>query len=201
MNASPTILLILILVLVIWYLHILYDNESEYIVSSIDNKKYLIRNLMPNEAKNIETANTLAIINQKVLSLIAAISGPKELFFIKHLRENFGDGNRVSEAAIDHSQTSYTINKQSIHLCLRSRDQHQKLYDINDLMYVVIHELAHMCNYTEKGEPIQGHGPEFKLKFRFLINEAIKIGIYQYHDYNNSPKYYCGMKITSNILD
>jgi hypothetical protein len=201
MNTNNILFSLLLIVSIILLIKLFINyNESEYITSSVDNKKYLIRNLHTSDKKNIETANTLAIINQKVTLLINTLSTHNELYFIKHLRENF-NGNAVSEAAIDHSQTSYTINKQSIHLCLRSRDHKQALYDINDLMYVVIHELGHMCNYTEKGEPIQGHGPEFKIKFRFLINEALKLGIYEYHDYSKSPKHYCGMKITSNIID
>ena len=201
MKTNNILLSVLLVVSIILLLKLLtsYD-ESEYITSSIDNKKYLIRNLHTNERKNIETANTLAIVNQKVTLLIQELTGPNELYFVKYLRENF-KGNPISEAALDHNQTSYTINKQAIHLCLRSRDHRQELYDINDIMYVVLHELGHMCNYSKDGEPIQGHGPEFKMKFRFLVNEAIKLGLYTYHDYTNNPKHYCGMKITSNIID
>ena len=56
-------------------------------------------------------------------------------------------------------------------------------------------------NYTEKGTPIQGHGPEFKMKFKYLADQAIKQKFLVYHDYAESPKKYCGMTITSHIMN
>jgi hypothetical protein len=87
-----------------------------------------------------------------------------------------------------------------MHVCLRTRDQDEKLYNINLLMYVILHELAHLCNYDESGNPIQGHGKEFKDNFYLFIVEAIKIGIYTYIDYTEKPEEYCGIMVSSTIL-
>jgi hypothetical protein len=87
-----------------------------------------------------------------------------------------------------------------MHVCLRTRDQDEKLYNINLLMYVILHELAHLCNYDESGNPIQGHGKEFKENFYLFIVEAIKIGIYTYTDYTEKPEEYCGIMVSSTIL-
>jgi predicted SprT family Zn-dependent metalloprotease len=71
---------------------------------------------------------------------------------------------------------------------------------MNLLIFVVLHELAHLCNYDKYGNPIIGHGFEFKHIFKFLVEEAIKIGIYTYTDYSKTNKEYCGIKITTNIF-
>lgn len=192
---------ILTIVCIVILVKLIIDySESEYVTSTVNGKKYLVRNLDQDHSHNLETANTLAILNERCQLLIDTLSGPNEMYFVSFLRRNY-KGNPISEAAIDHNQTSFTINKQNIHICIRSRDHKRQVYDINDLMYVVLHELGHMCNYTKNGDPIEGHGPEFKIKFRFLVNEAIKMNLYKYHDYTNNPKNYCGMKITSNIID
>lgn len=176
-----------------------YD-DSVYIKSSIDQREYIIRNKYHSRHLEQETADTLAEINVRIQKLINGMSHSKEHHYVEHLRNNYSS-MAISEAVIDDNFTTYTINKKHIHICLRSRDQHKRLYDINDLMYVTIHELAHMCNYTEDDQPINGHGKEFQQKFRDLIQESIKLGIYHYYDYNDRPKEYCGMKITSHILD
>ena len=67
-------------------------------------------------------------------------------------------------------------------------------------MYVVLHELSHLCNYDKSGNPIQGHGREFKYIFKFLVEESIKIDIYQHTNYAVQPKEYCGIIISSSIL-
>ena len=67
-------------------------------------------------------------------------------------------------------------------------------------MYVILHELAHMCNYDSRGVPIQGHGDEFKRIFRILVQESIDLNIYTYTDYRANPIEYCGMQLNSSIL-
>lgn len=65
---------------------------------------------------------------------------------------------------------SYTINKTKIYMCLRNQDN--EYYSINMLMYVAIHELAHViCDEV-------GHTPKFHKIFSELIDKAIMLGIY-----------------------
>ena len=59
--------------------------------------------------------------------------------------------------------SAYTENKAAITLCLK--DPHTGThYDMNTIMYVALHELAHMIT------PQQGHGAEFKKNFADLLN-------------------------------
>jgi hypothetical protein len=65
---------------------------------------------------------------------------------------------------------SYTINKKKIYLCLR--DEKNEYYNENMLMYVAIHELAHvLCDEI-------GHTDKFHRIFKQLLYKAQKMGIY-----------------------
>lgn len=65
---------------------------------------------------------------------------------------------------------SYTINKKRIHLCLT--DEKGDYYDKNMLIYVTLHELAHvMCKEV-------GHTREFYRVFDTVLDRAEACGIY-----------------------
>lgn len=194
----------LILIFTVFYL---YQNFSEitYVKSDIDNKVYMIRRGNNKSQKFLnDSANTLAQINKNIEELIKYVdtnynSDVTKNYFIKRLKQNYNP-YIISEAAIDPRYTTYTIDKEDIHVCLRTRDQNENIYDINTLMYVLLHELSHLCNYSPEGYPIEGHGPEFRQVFKFLTENAIKIGVYKYVDYNDKPQEYCGLLIMTSIL-
>lgn len=180
-------------------------NESLYIESDIDNMSYLIRRgHIKSNGYLKESANALGEINSRIVKLIDHLENKygtdiNKSYYIDKLKSNY-NYNILSEAAIDNRYTTYTIDKKDMHICLRTRDQNEKLYNTNLLMYVVLHELAHLCNYNRLGQAIEGHGNEFKEIFKILVSEAINIGIYTYDNYAESPQEYCGIFITTNIL-
>ena len=59
-------------------------------------------------------------------------------------------------------------------------------------MFVALHELSHIATKSI------GHTTEFWNNFKFLLQEAVKIKIYEPVNYKKKPKNYCGMKITDN---
>lgn len=189
-------LVIFVLIFIILFgLHYYYNLETKWIRSNIDNRMYLIKsnNITPSEY--IENANTLAEINKRVEILIENVNDryPK-------LKELYSP-DKLSEAAIDNRFTTFTVNKKDIHVCLRTRNHSKQLYDINRLMYVVLHELAHMANWnSETGEPIIGHGIEFIEIFKDLVKISIKLRLYEYEDYSKTPVEYCGIMIHSNVI-
>ncbi len=202
-----TLIIILGIILMLYFTyHMMYTyGEIQYIKSDIDNQVYLIRR---GNIKNIEflkeSANKLALINKNIGILIEHLNknypGNKDkLYFVPKLNENY-NSNIISEAPIDPRYTTYTINKSDIHICLRTRDNFERLYDINILMYVMLHELAHLCNFDFQGRPILGHGLEFQYIFKCLVEEAIKLNIYSYQNYENEPEEYCGMMISTSII-
>jgi hypothetical protein len=205
MNFS-TLIFIIFLILIIFYLLFLNKKNEEW-VKGFDNNYYLLRNITWEnpEVQSVfksQTADTLAKINKNIIRLLDHLNTKyTNVSWIKRLNNNYKrNGNSLSEASVEDGFTSYTIDKEYMHICLRTRDSAEKLYDLNTLMYVIIHELAHMGNYDSRGNPIEGHGIEFVEKFRFLLKESINLGIYNYEDYSKKPKEYCGITINNNVL-
>ena len=65
---------------------------------------------------------------------------------------------------------SYTVNKKHMHLCLKNEDGNY--FNKNMLMYVALHELAHV-----KCKSI-GHTDEWHAIFEQLLDKASKMGVY-----------------------
>ncbi|MEM3062229.1 MAG: hypothetical protein QW303_01595 [Nitrososphaerota archaeon] len=114
---------------------------------------------------------------------------------IMQLIENYNNGNlyELSPHNIGGS-TAYTEEKRILVLCLRSKEPGNPLHDINTMMFVVLHELAHMMNNT------WGHNQKFWILFRFLLENAVEIELYKPIDYSRFPTVYCGLKLTYNPL-
>ena len=66
---------------------------------------------------------------------------------------------------------SYTINKEKIYICLK--DENEQYYPTNMLIYVTLHELAHLINKDDVG-----HTEKFHKIFDELLDEAYNMGIY-----------------------
>lgn len=95
---------------------------------------------------------------------------------------------KVKNTIFHKGQKSYTINKKHVYMCLRDENDHY--YDKNTLIYVALHELAHvLCNDV-------GHTENFKNIFSELLHRASDMGIYdfktpivpKYCEYNDKPK-------------
>ena len=200
-----TILLGSILLAYLVYIIIYTYSEVKYVTSDIDGKTYMIRRGGDHtDSFYKESANTLAMINKRMEKLInnlenTYINDSSKNYFIKKLKQNYNP-YMISEAAIDPRYTTYTVDKQNMHICLRTRDVKEKVYDMNTLMYVVLHESAHLANFSPDGYPIIGHGNEFKMIFKFLVESSIKLNLYNYIDYTNQPQEYCGLKIITQIV-
>lgn len=108
--------------------------------------------------------------------------------FIKELKELLSPLDpRFRTTTIKCGNRSYTENKKIIVLCLRDKDG--KLYDRNTIIYVAIHEFAHLIQ--EKYDP--DHGPEYQRIFDTLLTRAANLGIYNPHK-PLSP-HYCSIDI------
>jgi len=116
--------------------------------------------------------------------------------YIELLRKNFTHSRtKIYETDFNSSYTSYAVNKgEELAFCLRCKPSGE-LHDMNLLMYVAVHEMAHTAC------PENGHTPLFNDIFRFMLEESVKIGLYRYDDYSRYPVVYCGMKLYTNILN
>jgi len=96
--------------------------------------------------------------------------------FIQNKKEWTGEltplnkGNILDHISIYKGDKSYTLNKEKVYLCLT--DENGKYYSKNTLMYVLLHELAHVLSDSI------GHTGEFHTTFEQLQDEATKAGIY-----------------------
>jgi len=113
---------------------------------------------------------------------------------VKVLIQRFNPNN-MCENDLDADSTSYSENKgEKIVVCLRDKAPPHKLVDVNTVMFVVLHEMAHlMCTSI-------GHTPEFWTNFKRILQDAVACGIYQATNYAHSPVSYCGMRITDSPI-
>jgi hypothetical protein len=166
-----------------------YNSNLETVKSNIDNREYTVQT----KADAQEAADLIAVIRQKLILLVNHLikSNPGDSR-TELLKENFNP-DKLKEGIDNPEYTSYSINKgEQIILCLRNKD---KLMDINTMMFVVLHELAHLAT-----ESI-GHTPEFWENFKWILEESINIGIYVKQEFKKEPVEYCGMKISSSPLE
>jgi hypothetical protein len=125
------------------------------------------------------------------------VKNTPEYVFVDHILRDFNyeviHEHRPSQKG---KNVAYSWAKgKLIMLCLRDIDNPAQIVDINTLMFVVLHEVAHIANYAE-----WNHKPQFWSIFKFLLNEAVVSGIYKPVDYARNPVDYCGFNINHNPI-
>jgi hypothetical protein len=175
----------------IYYVYNYYlDAGLVRVKSKVDNEEYIVQI----KEDSVEAADLIAKIREKLVILSEHL---EKSFGVSDkrvalLKKNFRP-DKLKEGVSTPGYTSYSINKgEQIVLCLRNND---KLVDINTMLFVVLHEFAHLAT-----ESI-GHTEEFWDNFRWILEEAINIGIYVKQDFKVKSVEYCGMTITSSPLD
>lgn len=159
------------------------------IVSDVDGKKYCVRE----RAKMTLAADLLASTTKKMRRLVKYM-GEKypSRKNVKLLVNNFNP-QKVKEILPTSQYTAYSENKgEKLAFCTTKTKKGDRLIDRNTLMFVALHELSHIAT-----ESI-GHTKEFWANFKFIIENAKKIGIYNPENYKSNPKMYCGLTITDN---
>lgn len=192
MTGIGTILTVICLILLLVLVYVL-SQKTVKINSSLDNTEYFV--LKDEKEMMTEASNTLSIIHSRIATLVRYLKEHDASHNVVDALESKYVRGVISEAVIQAGSTSYTIDKTSIHVCLRSRDDERQIYDINTLMYVVLHEMSHLVSTSV------GHNQEFKKIFRYLVSNAIKANVYTYVDYSKNNVHYCGMNLTTNILN
>ena len=196
MKESILIIMFMSIILVFICLH---SSEVSYQESFVDNDQYLVRNLDDKE----DAANMLAEMKKKLYTLSTFIeekckkSKEKNIQFIKPYNETIlrkFNNIIIRESSENNKFTSYSVNKgEEIVFCIRSKED-DKIHDINELMYVAIHEIAHV------GCPEIGHTPLFLEINKILLEQAIECNVYKYKNYNLYPENYCGIQLSTNII-
>jgi hypothetical protein len=185
------LIIIFVTIIGIYYIYNYYTNIGLIKVrSKIDEKEYTVQV----KEDSIEAANLIAKIREKLVILMEHLEKSFSLNDdrVRLLKKNFRP-DRLKEGVDTPGYTSYSINKgEQIVLCLRSND---KLVDLNTMLFVVLHEFAHLST-----ESI-GHTEEFWDNFKWILEESINIGIYTKQEFKVKNVEYCGMTITSSPIE
>ncbi len=141
---------------------------------------------------DLQAANMLAKLNANLTAIITHVYAlyPKDKDIIT-LFDRYKPES-LEEGAFDTDNTSYSINKgERIVVCLRQSNG--DFVDMNTLMYVAIHELAHVMT------PTVGHDKSFWANMQRLVKHATDTKSYEYVNYSQKPAKYCGINITSSV--
>jgi len=161
------------------------------IVSNVDGNTYCVRE----RAKLQLAADLLAKVTGKLKKLVKFIGVEyPDQKNVKRCVKNFNP-KVIKETLPTSSYTAYSENKgEKLAFCTNTTKDGDKLIDENTLTFVAIHELGHLMTKSV------GHTEEFWKNFKFLLQNAKKIGIYNPVDYKTKPVGYCGMTISDNPL-
>jgi hypothetical protein len=170
-----------------------YDSDMfqlKCIVSTVDGDKYCVR-----ERDNVQSAvDLLAKTTEKMVSLVEYLkkNDPDDVR-VKRLAKNF-NSSKIVETLPTSEFTAYSENKgRKIALCLnQKKENNNHLIDEHTLMFVAIHEMAHVSSKSI------GHDKEFWENFKYLLVKADEANIHKPIDYQKNNAEYCGMTITDN---
>lgn len=163
-----------------------YDNKdnARHILQTIDRNLLILINKFNYKYSNIDSLN-------------ASDKKKKLLKFIKHKLNRTYKSSSLQEnfPKVAGKEVSYNVDKGNvISLCLRHYDNPEKFHDMNDLLFVAIHEVAHSCNES------YGHDTKFWKVFRILLEVAVENNLYKNINYQSMNKIYCSMSISYNPL-
>lgn len=160
------------------------------VVSKVDGQTYKVRDMHDKE----KAADLMATLRIKLVKLCNAMEKKyPDKPQVKQMVQNFrADPSRFIEATPESEHTSSTVNKgEIINMCLRQRDgPDESLVDENVMMFVALHEFAHVCTDSV------GHDSTFWNNFGWLLKEAEGLNLYRYTDFSAHPVSYCGVYIT-----
>jgi len=182
------IILVVSVLLIIGYLK--FGATALTFTKASDEKFHLVRDLPDKD----QAAEMLAEIKRRLGLLIDyCVNNFPQNPDVQLMKQRFKTQN-IQETDSGDSGTSYTIDKgKELHLCLRNKED-TRLHQINILLFVAIHELAHIQSTSF------GHNGEFGKNFVFLLKQATKIGIYKAIDYSKNPVKFCGIEVNASPI-
>jgi len=192
MNREDVLGYTIIILIIGIVLKIYFESDAfnlKCIISDVDGNKYCVR-----ERNKISlVVDLLARVTEKLKKLVEHMGNKyPNRKNIKQLVENFNP-TKIKEILPTSKYTAYSENKgEKLAFCVTKTKNGNNLIDENTLTFVAIHELAHICTISI------GHKDEYWNNFKFLLENAVKLNIYEPEDYKKKPREYCSMKITDN---
>ena len=189
-------ILVFILVLLIIYL-IFSIRNAGLVTAEFDGQIYMVQehaDKMKAVDLLIRLKKDLSIIAQKGLDRAQKENNSAYVEYISTIVSKLNTVY-IREVEKDSPYTSYSVNKgEELVFCLRNK-QSFEFYDYNKVLYVAVHEIAHI------GCPEVGHTKLFFELNKYLLETAKNEKMYDYVDYNNVPAEYCGIEINTNVLN
>ena len=188
-------LTILLLCIIVIFIYINFIRKSLYldkIESSVNGKKYYVRNLPDKK----EAADKLSNIGISLQSLIDSLDekDKERGEDILRLKKSF-NSDYITENIPGSMYVAYSVNKgEELSICIREKDT-EKFIDNNTIIFVAVHELAHIM--TDE----LGHTELFWDNMKYLLEKSSLVSIYKKIDYSKYPVMYCGMEIDSTPLN
>jgi len=204
-------LFIVLILFSLFYLFLEYKSSKVKFQTADSGNTYLVRQC----SSSLEAANLLDALSINGKKLVDHLNDKindssythnkeytKFKHFIKRLTDNY-DANTISESSPSNEYTSYTINKgKKIVFCIRHKPPTGDnpsvfgcgdLVETNVMMFVFLHELAHL------GTCSIGHPPDFWCNMAFLLKVGAHMEppIYTHLDIDASTIPYCGINITN----
>jgi len=174
----------------------MYTKSATYnlkcIESTIDGNEYCVR-----RRGHIQSAaDLLAEVSSRMSTLVGHMKRTyPDRDNVYRLTSNYNPAY-IKETLPTSELTAYSENKgESLAFCLNVKKKtSNEFVDINTLTFVAIHELGHVMSKTV------GHNDEFWENFKFLLENAVDIKIYNPINYKLNPVVYCDMTINDNPL-
>jgi hypothetical protein len=171
-----------------------YRNSDEFqltcIISNVDGNKYCVR-----EREKLQAAaDLLANVTEKCKALVNYMDQHHhDEERVIRLVAGYNP-QRIAETLPTSEYTAYSENKgEKLAFCLnKTKQDNENLIDESTLIFVAIHELAHVMTKSI------GHKSEFWENFKYLLENAKTAGIHQPVDYKKNKQEYCGMSIHDN---
>ncbi len=164
--------------------------QLKCIVSTRDGDKYCVRDRTHKQP----AVELLAKTSEKMTTLVeyAKQTDPDDSR-VKRLVQRF-NSSKIVETLPTSEHTAYSENKgRKIAFCLnKKKENDNQLIDENTLMFVAIHEMAHLTTTSI------GHNKEFWDNFKYLLKFANACKVYEPVDYSKQQTEYCGMTISDN---
>ena len=185
-------LLMIFILMIFFYMNFLRQKLYLEKVKTSNGNEYLVRNL----SDKVEAANKLGSISDTLKNLVNSLNenDDNKGEYIKKLKKSFNP-EYITENIPGSIYVAYSVNKgEELSLCIREKGS-EKFIDDNTIIFVAIHELAHIMT------PETGHTPLFWDNMKYLLEQASSQGIYMPVDYSQSPVNYCGMDINSTPMN
>lgn len=161
--------------------------------SRLDGKMYNVQNL-PDKQEAADRISSLRGNLEKFVehykSDPSAMADSRVRIMVKRFNPN-----NFTENDLDVDTTSYSENKgEKIIVCIRDKAPPYKFVEENTVMFVLLHEMAHLMTTSV------GHTPEFWANFKRILHDAVHCGVYTVVNYSRAPTPYCGMTITDSPI-